>query len=358
MKKIIIFRTDRLGDYIIHSRPIYELKKKYSQCHITVVCSKLNQKILKHAKYIDKLIIYDKAFNLLNKFRIFLEIIKNIYHATFILDGKKFSYFCNIFIRSKYKLGLSYRSVKKIFNYNLYFYKPNRIYNFLFFNKVQFFTSRKYLINIESLSQKYLNLFNFFNLNLNVQDKYIFQSTKESSENLKKISNIINLDDFIIIHFDEKWIDVENNESLLINAIKNLQENMKKKIIITAFNNNFDYFSILKKNFNYVNCVNNNFDHLSNSKIIILDNLEIFIFEKLLNLSRINISCHSGFVAQVCGSNNGKLIDIINEKDFLWYSCWKPLNTFHKFVFKSTFKYGKKSINDVFNEIYKIILKL
>ena len=27
MKNILIFRTDRLGDFIIHSRPIYELKK-------------------------------------------------------------------------------------------------------------------------------------------------------------------------------------------------------------------------------------------------------------------------------------------------------------------------------------------
>ena len=38
MKKIIIFRTDRLGDYIIHSRPIYELKK-LKEC--TYYCSLL-----------------------------------------------------------------------------------------------------------------------------------------------------------------------------------------------------------------------------------------------------------------------------------------------------------------------------
>ena len=46
MKRIIIFRTDRLGDYIIHSRPIYELKKEYSDSHIIVVCSRINKKIL------------------------------------------------------------------------------------------------------------------------------------------------------------------------------------------------------------------------------------------------------------------------------------------------------------------------
>ena len=55
-KKIIIFRTDRLGDYIIHSRPIYELKKEYSDSHIIVVCSRINKKILEKTSYIDELI--------------------------------------------------------------------------------------------------------------------------------------------------------------------------------------------------------------------------------------------------------------------------------------------------------------
>ena len=38
MKNILIFRTDRLGDYIIHSRPIYELKKNKKKCKIIIVC--------------------------------------------------------------------------------------------------------------------------------------------------------------------------------------------------------------------------------------------------------------------------------------------------------------------------------
>ena len=36
MKKIIIFRTDRLGDYIIHSRPIYELKKNLKNLELRI----------------------------------------------------------------------------------------------------------------------------------------------------------------------------------------------------------------------------------------------------------------------------------------------------------------------------------
>ena len=70
-KKIIIIRTDRLGEYIIHSRPIYELKKKYSDSHIIVVCSRINKKILEKASYIDELIEYNKDDDLLEKFKIF-----------------------------------------------------------------------------------------------------------------------------------------------------------------------------------------------------------------------------------------------------------------------------------------------
>ena len=37
MKKIIIFRTDRLGDFIINSRTIYELKNKFDDIRLIIV---------------------------------------------------------------------------------------------------------------------------------------------------------------------------------------------------------------------------------------------------------------------------------------------------------------------------------
>ena len=43
MKKILAFRTDRLGDYIITSNILRELKKKYG--HLNVVCSKTNYEL-------------------------------------------------------------------------------------------------------------------------------------------------------------------------------------------------------------------------------------------------------------------------------------------------------------------------
>ena len=76
--------------------------------------------------------------------------------------------------------------------------------------------------------------------------------------------------------------------------------------------------------------------------------------EKLIKYSSYAISCHSGFLVQIAGANNSKIIDIINKKDFRWYSCWVPKNTVHKFVFKSNEKIKfqlKKILFDVFNKI-------
>ena len=53
---IIFFNTIALGDYLVHSKIIKDLKLKY-KCHITAVWSKYNEKkILKH--HIDEIIYY------------------------------------------------------------------------------------------------------------------------------------------------------------------------------------------------------------------------------------------------------------------------------------------------------------
>ena len=64
------------------------------------------------------------------------------------------------------------------------------------------------------------------------------------------------------------------------------------------------------------------------------------------NLSTYSISCHSGFLVQISGFNNTNIIDVINKRDYTWYSCWKPLNTKHKFVFKSNMNEKKKPKTD------------
>jgi ADP-heptose:LPS heptosyltransferase len=167
MKKnnIIIFRTDRLGDYLIHSRPIYELKRKIKNSHIIVVCSQINKKILSNTSYVDEVIVFNKNFNFLKKTKVFINLIKKQYHSCFILDGKKFSFFVNMFLFSKKKFGVIYKKKINTKYFKIDIFKPSKIYANLFFTKFEVFTSKKYLAKIESFQQKYINLFNYYGLN-------------------------------------------------------------------------------------------------------------------------------------------------------------------------------------------------
>ena len=89
----IIFRTDRLGDFIIHSRPIYELKFKYPNSHITVVCSSLNEKIISNYSFIDEVIIHNKYDSLFKKFNNFIQLLylmeKNFHIYVIFLSTQK-----------------------------------------------------------------------------------------------------------------------------------------------------------------------------------------------------------------------------------------------------------------------------
>ena len=80
---------------------------------------------------------------------------------------------------------------------------------------------------------------------------------------------------------------------------------------------------------------------------MLVENSSLFLFERLIKHSFCSISCHSGFLVQVAGANSTKLIDIIDKSEYLWYSCWKPKNTKHKFIFKSN------KIKEPINKIFK-----
>ena len=92
MKRFILFRSDRLGDFLIITNIIKAIRDKYPKSKITVISSKYNNHFIKKYKIIDNVILYDKTFNLFKKIRIFKKIIQNEYYASFAIDGKSFSF--------------------------------------------------------------------------------------------------------------------------------------------------------------------------------------------------------------------------------------------------------------------------
>ena len=64
MKKILIFKTDRIGDFVNFSPCLRILKNNFEKCHITMVCSKYNYQVAKNYKEIDKIVIIKKNLSL------------------------------------------------------------------------------------------------------------------------------------------------------------------------------------------------------------------------------------------------------------------------------------------------------
>ena len=129
-----------------------------------------------------------------------------------------------------------------------------------------------------------------------------------------------NLNNFILFHFDEKWISneyissytsIEPSLEQLENFISQIVLKTNKDIVITnGFVENF-LFNRLRENFNKIE--NNLYSKLINTKKIIL--VDKASFEELIDIVSISsliITCH-GAPTHLASSFNVKIIDIDNE---------------------------------------------
>ncbi len=56
-KSIIIFKTDRIGDFVNFSPCLKIIKHNFKESEITIVCSKYNYQIVKNYEEIDKIVV-------------------------------------------------------------------------------------------------------------------------------------------------------------------------------------------------------------------------------------------------------------------------------------------------------------
>ena len=102
MARYLIFRTDRIGDFITSQIVSNSIIKSSSKNQIDIVTSKYNYNYIKHFKYIKNLYIFDKTgFKFLDFLWLFFEINKNNYDYLIVLDGKRRSFLSGILIPSK-----------------------------------------------------------------------------------------------------------------------------------------------------------------------------------------------------------------------------------------------------------------
>ena len=304
--KYLIFRSDRIGDFLITSPLIQSIKRNDKNHSIEVVCSSKNYNFINNLNLVNKIHILKKN-NFISKFNLFLKLKANFYDVTIVSDKKNRSIILSFFIKSKIK----------IFNVSKKF-----IYNFLkFFYKNIFLDNDLSPYSIKEIQKKNLNCISF---ELIEEDFHFFK--KDQFKNyLKNLNNFEIPDNFILTHYDEKWevqaytksfykaknfVDLEIEYTSFIKFLFEISNKTHSNIIITTgvINTNFinrfirtakkinsDVYKLEKNSKNIFCIINQNFESVSH----------------LISVSKCFISCHGAFT-HVASNYNIKQIDIIN----------------------------------------------
>ena len=271
MNKYLIFRTDRIGDFLLTAILINSIKRNDNNSFVTIVSSDKNYDYIKSFNYVDEVILLNN--NLLSKIKLIKRLRASYYKYLILHDGKKRSSVISFFL--KYGVII----------------KPNN--NLLI----------SYIEVIEEIISK-LN-FNFIESDLN--------TLKNRDYNFSEYTN----DDFILFHFDEKWIyndyiseytNIEPSKDDLISFINLLLSASNRKLVITTGIK-------CPKILNDLN--ESNFG----SRVKILKKLNFSNLENIVSKCNLLISCH-GSVSHVAAAHNIKQIDIIEKEKLNIYLKW------------------------------------
>ena len=304
MKDILIFKTDRVGDLINISPVIYNIKKNFPYCKITLICSEYNLSIANYYSSILNIMVYKKpfVFFLLSNLKFFFT---KKFDLILQLDGKNHSYFSSIFIRSKFKYSIKFIKNKSFLGLNFNNYRPNKFLCF-FFDYLELSYENYKIKNNKSYHylSLYLNLLIKLNIKIFSKDHFLPFVAKE-----------VNLpSSFYHFHIDERWSLF--NENVYTNLKKKIETISEiDSILITSNLNGNKFFNNLQKNLS----VKNNIFFRNDAS---LDDLINIIYR-----SHTVISSHSGLIVHVAASFKKKIIDIVSPDIFDELDRWIPFNS-------------------------------
>ena len=291
MNKYLIFRTDRIGDYLLTAVLIASIKENDPTANITIIASKKNYDYIRNHNLSDEVFLLKENF--FERCKLIIKLIKEKFYAIILHDNKKRSRFISFFLKSK----------NKIF--------PQDDLNLSHFEIIQ-----------EILKQ--------LNLNFHAASLDILKDKQRGNFNIKN---------YILLHFDEKWIyknyikkfiNIEPTPDQLANFFDKIMVKTNKNLVITsglkmpALLNN-----ALKKNLN--------------KNIFFFKDLNFFKLEEVIINSDIMISCH-GSVSHVASAKNIKQIDIIDKS--YSYSRWTHHFRNYNSIFRTSFDELSRRIID------------
>ena len=307
MKKILIFKTDKIGDLINISPLLRNLNLNFPDCIIDLVCSENNLEISKYYKYFTKTFIYKKPFFYF-LFKNFNNFFLNKYDLVLQLDGKNHSYLSTFFIRASKKTCIRFIKKKKILNYNFTNIRPNIFLSFFFDYTVDCIEDYGVANN---LSYHYSTLQHKILKKLDIK----IYSRKHYLPFNPRINTYFN--DYILIHIDERWSKLDadfflkfKNKVISISATQNI-------LITSNFNQNI-----------FFNNLSNDLNDFKNIKFVTQSSIDDLI--NIIYYSHTVISIHTGLIVHTAASFNKKIVDIVLPENFNELDRWIPLEVNYK----------------------------
>ncbi len=325
---IIIFRLDRIGDFLMSSILINNIKKNNKNAKFTVVCSDKNIEYVKRSYLVDHVLLIPNNF--LARIKFYFSMFQKKYSISLVLDGKKKSIITSFLIKKDLNILITNKSS---FKFLLYF----------FFDKIYCMkiddTKMSEIVNISKYLKYKFDISNMFYKNKN----HIIRS------NHKKLINI--LDKFIIFHLDEKWIfneyiksysNIEPNNLKLINFIKKISLKTEKNVIITTGIND-------NKLVKYIKSISEKIDNLiyrfkvKRKYVYLIDKPDIFNLEYFISMSSCVITCH-GAPSHLSNMYKKKLIDIIDLSEDKIFRKWNNHFVSCDIIYRTNFDDVSKKI--------------
>ena len=327
--KTLIFRTDRIGDFIISCPFILSYKNKNPKNKLLIVSSEYNHNYIKNFNFIDKIIPLKNENKFFPKLLILIQIIlllrKEKYKDVIILDGKNRSFFISLFLKGNKSIFTDNRGIEffsKIFRY-IY------VANYQIQNQLKNFSFLASLNNF-NIDVRKINLYK----NYSFSQKYDFPNK------------------YIIIHLDEKWYtkfyyrdftDINPNSEQIEKFINKIFENSNYQfdIVITSGTKNLEELNNYVSSFNKIS--SNVYEKYTNNKIVrFVRNTSFNDLENIVKNSSFLITCEGG-ISHASHNLNIKTLAFYQKNRLehvkFWTGHMKDMNI-----------YERKNMNELLND--------